>query len=401
MFLQLSWLIVQGKKETVDLSFTEARANCNKDWGFRSWAALHGGVYVPITKKTQPNPYLSYMPERDIETPSGIKLTLMNPAYILRQLQEHFSELYGIKGRMVSLKPINPSNKPDPWERNVLLAFEGGKEEASEFTKINNKPYLRFMRPVFVKKHCLKCHEHQGYKVGEVSGGVNVSLPIAKYLEREHKNMFIHIASYCFIWILGLLGIYMSGREILMEIKKRICLEKEIKYMAYHDSVTSLPNRRMFEEHLTRELIWAERKCEKFSLLFIDLDNFKVVNDTFGHNVGDLLLKIVAKKLKACLRKYDIVSRVGGDEFAIILSQISHLKDVDIVTKKIIDSFKLPFEIDNNELSITVSIGGVVYPEHGNDREKLLKNADCAMYHVKKIGRNGYKLYDESMLNGE
>jgi len=398
MFAQLSWLIFQGSRETIELAFTEARTNCKKDCGFRSWAALHGGVYVPVTKVTKPNPYLSFIPERDIETPSGKKLTLMNPAYMLRQLQEHFSEF---NGRMVSLSPINPLNKPDVWEKEALEAFERGKMEVSEFIKMDNKPYFRFMLPVFVKKTCLKCHKQQGYKLGELRGGINVSVPITKYLEREHKKIFIHTVSYCFIWILGLFGISISGRQIIKEINKRKKLEQEIKYMAYHDLVTNLPNRRMFEEHLVRELNWAERKSEKFSLLFIDLDNFKLVNDTFGHNVGDLLLKEVAERLKSCLRKCDIVSRLGGDEFAIILSNTEHLRDADVVTKKIMDSLKLPFNLNDNLISVTLSIGGAVYPDHGDTMEMILRNADSAMYSVKKEGRDGYNMFNENMLNNK
>jgi len=229
VFGQLFFVIYQIKAKTKELIFAETYTNYKKDWGFRSWAALHGGVYVPVTPKTPPNPYLSNIPERDIETPSGKKLTLMNPAYMLRDLQEHFSILYGIKGRATSLKPLRPENKPDEWERRALESFERGVEVVSEFTEIDGKPYFRLIHPVFVEKDCLKCHGQQGYKIGDIRGGLDISLPISAYLKIENKDIVIHFASYCFIWMFGLLGITISMLHISREMMKRRLITEELR----------------------------------------------------------------------------------------------------------------------------------------------------------------------------
>ena len=159
----LLWAVTKETRQVLNYAGMEAKANFNKDVALRNWAAKRGGVYVPVSKDTPPNPYLAHVPERDIETPSGRKLTLMNPAYMLRQTMQEFSELYGVKGRITSLKLLNPINTPDAWEKKALHQFEQGVSEISEVTSIDGKPYLRYMQAFYIKEPCLKCHSHQGY----------------------------------------------------------------------------------------------------------------------------------------------------------------------------------------------------------------------------------------------
>ena len=171
----LLWNIYNGNQQVKKLAILSARSNFNKDQGFRLWAANHGGVYVPADERTPPNPYLAHVPERDITIPSGKKLTLMNPAYMLRQMMEEFTHLYGIKGRITSLNPLNPYNTPDDWEKKALQAFEKEVKEIVEFTEIDNEPYIRLISPLITLSACLKCHEQQGYKFGDIRGGISVS----------------------------------------------------------------------------------------------------------------------------------------------------------------------------------------------------------------------------------
>ena len=143
---------------------------------------------MPIDEKTPPNPHLEHVPERDIQTPSGKRLTLMNPAYMVRQLREEFAKLYGVKGHITSLKNFRPETAPDDWEKAALKEFEGGRKEVQEFTVIGDEPYLRLMRPLIADKGCLKCHGFQGYKEGDVRGGVSVSLPMKDFLAIDAGN---------------------------------------------------------------------------------------------------------------------------------------------------------------------------------------------------------------------
>jgi PAS domain S-box-containing protein len=193
--------------DIIEMAVNEARIHFNRDQAFRLWGASHGGVYVPIDEQTPSNEHLVHIKERDIETPAGRRLTLMNPAYMVRQMGKMYSDLYGVIGHITSLKPLRPANAPDEWERNALESFEKGKEELIELKEINNESYMRFMKPVTAEAACLKCHGHQGYKEGDIRGGISVSIPMAPYLTRERKEFISHILSYGLIWTLGLLGI--------------------------------------------------------------------------------------------------------------------------------------------------------------------------------------------------
>jgi len=200
-----------------DLARREARSNFNKDLAFRMWATRHGGVYVPIDARTPPNPGLAHVPERDLVTPSGRKLTLMNPAYILRQMMGEFSEMYGIKGRITSFNLINPDNAPDQWEAAALRRFERGEKEVFEFTDMDGQPYLRLMRPMMVVSGCLKCHGFQGYKVGDVRGGVGVAVPMQPYLDDFHASVRPRRAILGVIWLLGLGAI----ATLVVQVRRR------------------------------------------------------------------------------------------------------------------------------------------------------------------------------------
>jgi signal transduction histidine kinase len=196
-----------ARQHTDELARKEARANFDKDQAFRLWATGHGGVYVPIDDKTPPNPALAHIPERDIQTPSGKKLTLMNPAYMLRQLMDQFGELYGIKGKITSFKLMNSANAPDAWEAEAMHQFEQGRKEVFEVTDIGGEPYLRLMGAMQVQQGCLKCHGFQGYKVGEVRGGVCVSVPMRPYFQGLEATIRQKLLIFAAIWLIGLIGI--------------------------------------------------------------------------------------------------------------------------------------------------------------------------------------------------
>ena len=178
----LTFDIIKIRQGVLDYARAEARGSFNKDLVYRRWAATHGGVYVPITEATPPNPYLTQVEERDIETPSGRRLTLMNPAYMTRQVHELGKKQYGARGHITSLNPLRPENAPDAWERIALEAFEQGESEISSIEMIGEAPHLRLMRPMITEEPCMKCHAHQGYRVGDVRGGISVSIFLEPYL---------------------------------------------------------------------------------------------------------------------------------------------------------------------------------------------------------------------------
>ncbi len=209
----LVWNIVETQSRTRVLAEHEARDALNKDMVFRHWGTRHGGVYVPVDERTPPNPYLANVPERDIETPSGRQLTLMNPAYMMRQMLAEYEEQYGVKGRITSLTPLNPINLPDDWERKALPSIQRGEPEFKAYTQIDGEPYLRVMVPMITTPGCLTCHAQDGYALGKISGGVSLGVPLAPYLAAEHRSVRNLSISHGAIWLVGLFGIGSLARR--------------------------------------------------------------------------------------------------------------------------------------------------------------------------------------------
>jgi len=173
--------------------------------------------------------------------------------------------------------------------------------------------------------------------------------------------------------------------------------ENKIKYLALYDSLTDLPNRRLFFDRLTHAFSRAFRYRHVIALLYIDLDEFKPINDNYGHEVGDKVLKETADRIKMSIRKTDTAARIGGDEFAVILQDVDISQNSVLVAEKIVKSITIPFKINELKCSIGASIGISVYPSDGDDAKTLLKRADMAMYHVKNKGKSGYSFYNSDI----
>ncbi|HEY3325186.1 MAG TPA: PAS domain S-box protein [Planctomycetota bacterium] len=221
--------VLEMQSHIRDLAKTEARATLNKDLAYRRWAAFHGGVYVPVTEATPPNPYLANIPERDITTPSGRALTLMNPAYMTRQVHEMATDLYGQRGHITSLNPIRPENAPDGWEALALQSFARGETEYSGTVPLDDKPHLRVMHALIAEKGCLRCHAAQGYKEGEVRGGISVSIPLDAYLLAERAHIISMVIGYGILWALGLLGLGFSVQRLRRHISERDRAEQALQ----------------------------------------------------------------------------------------------------------------------------------------------------------------------------
>ncbi|HYC93546.1 MAG TPA: PAS domain S-box protein [Thermoanaerobaculia bacterium] len=177
----------------------------------------------------------------------------------------------------------------------------------------------------------------------------------------------------------------------IIDITDRKRAQEQVEYQAYHDSLTALPNRLLFRDRITVALAHARRSGRLSAVMFLDLDQFKLVNDTLGHTVGDRLLQAIGARLVTCVRAEDTVARMGGDEFTILLAELSERRGAALVAQKVLEAVRHPVTIDEHELYVTTSIGIAVFPDEGMDAEALLKNADRAMYRAKDIGRDNYQ----------
>lgn len=224
--LMIVYLTYQKYQQVQALALLEAKTSTNKDIAYRKWVATHGGVYVPITKETQPNPYLK-VKNRDLNTTSGVQLTLINPAYALRQMTEQYSELYGIKSHLSSDKFINPKNAPDTWEKKSLHTLLLTKQEVYEFHTVNDQKYLSYMTPFFVKEECMKCHGEQGYSIGDIRGALTITLPMNRYDDVFFKGLITTIIILLWVWILGLLSFRWGYRSSSSHIQEKIDLYEQ------------------------------------------------------------------------------------------------------------------------------------------------------------------------------
>jgi signal transduction histidine kinase/ActR/RegA family two-component response regulator len=210
--ISLVWNFTNIDQQGMDMAYAEARANLNKDITFRRWGTLHGGVYVPITETQSSIPWLSHVPGRDVTTTDGRKLTLLNPASMLRQMMDLYAEDYGIRGRITGLRYLNPGNAPDAWEKAQLEAFERGeKREVWEVGAVDGKPHLRYLRAMMMEPGCDKCHGILGYKTGDMRGATGLNLPLTPYLTQVAESRLLLGTSHFVLWLIGLAGIVWGG----------------------------------------------------------------------------------------------------------------------------------------------------------------------------------------------
>ncbi len=212
----LFWNLRREHGMMLERATAEARANFNKDLSFRRWASGHGGVYVPVTATQQPVPWLAHLKERDVVTQDGRRLTLLNPASMLRQVMDRYTADYGIRGRITGLKYLNPGNAPDPWERAKMLDFQRGLyQEATEVAEMDGQPYLRYLKVMKIENAgCIRCHAILGFtRIGEFRGAIGVNVPLAPYLADYAGTRDARIFNHGAVWLLGLGGIAYAARR--------------------------------------------------------------------------------------------------------------------------------------------------------------------------------------------
>jgi diguanylate cyclase (GGDEF)-like protein/PAS domain S-box-containing protein len=215
-------------------------------------------------------------------------------------------------------------------------------------------------------------------------------------LTNQKKNGELYWENTCISPIKDSAGVITHFVAVKEDITERKRLEETIRQMAHYDTLTSLPNRALLNDRFNIALAHARRKKEAIAVMFIDLDLFKDINDTFGHNAGDLLLQDIAGRLLNCVRETDTVSRIGGDEFIILLPETGEAENVAKLAVKIIETIRHSLMVCGNKLSVTASIGIALLPNDGEDVETLMKHADIAMYRAKEKGRNRYQFYEDT-----
>ncbi len=241
VYAGLIWNITHEKANTIEVARIQARIAYEKDVIYRRWITMHGGVYVPVTEDTQPNPYMADIVDRDVTTTSGKHLTLMNPDYMMRQLDELTSGRSGVLAHITSLNPTRKENAPDQWESDALKAFEKQTEEVSARQIINDNEYMRLIRPIYTEEGCMLCHAKQVYKVGDIRGGLSVAIPMEPLKEIEFIRLIKYSLGFIFMWLLGVVAIILVGNRLVRNESTRKQSEEQL--IEQHSELQSINDR--------------------------------------------------------------------------------------------------------------------------------------------------------------
>jgi len=259
----LLWNLYEQGEKILNIARNSAEIRYENDVLYRRWAAKQGGLYVPVSEFTPPNPHLN-VPDRDVTTSSGLSLTLVNPAYMARQVNQMGADIRGSQGHITSLNPIRPENSADAWEAAALKSFERGIQEVGSVEIIAGEEHMRLMRPFIAEKPCLKCHASQGYKEGDIRGGISVSIPMAPLWAIEKPLIAKMSLAHLLLWIVGMVGIVISkkglGKQILARERAEAVLKQEKDFMK--SLIETATDAIVSADHEGKVLLWnpaAER----------------------------------------------------------------------------------------------------------------------------------------------
>lgn len=346
----------------------------------RSWIGSHGGVYVLVDKEVKPNPLLASVPERDVVTPGGRHLTLYNSPAFLRQVMTEFEAGSGSRIRLVSRNPINPNNAPDAWERSAFGHLSTKADQVTELTTIDGQPFYRLMRPMILKAPCLGCHDYDKGAIGGLIGAVSISLDAGQELAAHQQDERNLLLTHAGMWLLGGLGVLLGGwcwRQLLLRLEQS----------AQNDALTGLCNRRELMDRLEAEAVTAKRYDIALTLIMLDIDHFKGVNDSYGHQAGDDVLQGLAKIMRTSLRISDLPARYGGEEFVIVCPHTDNHGGRQIAERLRRDVEQAPLSTRHGEIHLTISVGVAEFRAQ-DSVDELISMADQALYRAKQDGRN-------------
>jgi diguanylate cyclase (GGDEF)-like protein/PAS domain S-box-containing protein len=315
--------------------------------------------------------------ERDVASRTN-ELVIANAQ--LRQTEEKYRAIF--EDAVVGIFQITPEGKPLSINRSLaeMHGFDCPEEMIAEVSDVTTELFVNPRRMAEIKSLL-------------TDSGVVRGAEVEVYRrDRSRKWALVNMREVCSSD--GKLELYEGTVE---DITERKMAQERIQVLAYYDELTELPNRTLLQDRLAKALAGAARRKEKVALLFLDLDRFKIINDSLGHSVGDLLLQKVAGRLKQWAREQDTIARIGGDEFLVVLNGIRDITDIAVAAERLMDAMTPEFDIEGHSFAVSCSIGISIFPEHGTDNEALIKNADAAMYCAKESGRNAFRFFTEEM----
>lgn len=353
----------------------------------RQWNANYGGVYVEKKLGVKNDPY---QPNPELPAADGRVLTLRNPAFMLKEISEAAREFNWFSLHLSSLQPLDPDNQPDDFEKTALANFTQGMDEYCAMEKKEDRTFYRAAKALWVEEGCMHCHAAQNFRLGEIRGALAVKFEITdlvQELERD-KKILILLSLSAIVALLGV--IYYLVVRLMRKIKEA---QLKLVELATIDDLTGLYNRRYFYDRFNQEIERARRYQHFLSCLILDLDDFKRVNDTYGHLVGDQVLQEIAQIVRDNCRASDLPARFGGEEFILLLPETDP-QGALIIAERLRELIARHEIRGPNGLTIgvTASFGvASLSPSELNtlgSGEKLIQRADGALYQAKQSGKN-------------
>lgn len=344
----------------------------------RKWNAQHGGVYVVKKEGDESNPYLE---NPDIKAINGKIYTKKNPALMTREISEYAGKEGLFEFHITSLLPVNPDNKPDEFEKEALGLFEKGTKEIFKTETLHKRKHFRYMAPLYVEESCLQCHEKQGYKTGDIRGGISVTFD-TQDIQNKLRTSYFFLIVFSITAISSLLGLVSLFTGRLVDRLSKA--QQVIRKMAITDELTGLYNRGYLMSRFEEEFKRAKRLQRDLGCIMLDIDKFKDVNDTYGHLTGDEVLKEISTRLNKSVRIYDIPGRYGGEEFLVVLPD-TNFEDTKSFAERIRTHIK---EKPIANIKLTISLGITSMKADDESVDDIIKRADEGLYKAKNSGRD-------------
>lgn len=375
LFLGMS---LRTRSLIMDELLSSARAKFEMIVAMRLWNARYGGVYVEKKEGVASNPYLT---NPDIITDDRRVFTMRNPAMMTREISDLIGTDRDFTFRITSTKLVNPDNKPNSFELSALDQFEKGSREVYEVTDQEGGKYFSYMGPLPVNESCLPCHAGQGYRVGDVRGGISVSFNIdGVYAKMRMNTIFVFIFSSAVLGLFLIVFWLLTTRLFARLTEAR----RKIEEIATVDDLTRVFNRRYLNMQLASEQERSKRLQKNLGCLLIDIDNFKSINDTYGHVVGDGVLIEVATRINTVIRSYDILGRFGGEEFLVILPETGGEEASGLGERVRLEIRTKPIR----NIPVTVSIGVATMRIGQETMDEFLARTDRMLYKAKHAGKD-------------
>jgi diguanylate cyclase (GGDEF)-like protein len=392
-----------------NILFQQASTLFNNIVTMRKWSSDHGAIFVKSHDGITPNPYLE---DNHTYTKDNELLIKINPAWMTRQLSEMSNKKENFYFKITSLDPVNPINIPDDFEKKALKDLIKDKNKKF-YTNMENDRY-NLLGPLIVEPSCLKCHSNQNYEVGDIMGGLRISIPMDNYIENtqilDTKTNFLYIITFftsiVFILIITFtitsiysreLNILKLNRTLERKVKSRTKelsdANKKLLEISTIDYLTNISNRRHFFEIGTKYFHITQRENNDLTIIAIDIDFFKKINDTYGHNIGDEILKFITNIINKDIRKSDIFARTGGEEFSILLNNTDEKKAYIFAEKIRKDIENSIYKNKDLEIKVTISLGISQLRQNDEKLDSIIVRADKALYQAKRANRNKSIIY--------